>query len=146
MERWGEPGQRIIDWPAGEYPQVATVSVTDAIRLLDLTGGGAALIGADARLQSETNYDLTQPWARAIFETGRFDGIWYEARKGGDFGVALFDTCEAKVSLHHEGDILDSPWVHKLLDVAANYGFVVEPLVDDLDAIHRVVALGITPP
>lgn len=95
---------------------------------------------------SDSDYDVTQQWARAIFATGRFDGIWYEARKGGDFGVALFDTAEAKLTAQPEGDILTPPWVYKLFDVSREHDFVIEPFNYQVEAIHRLVTLGITRP
>jgi hypothetical protein len=90
---------------------LSRVAPTRPLDLVDLTGGGLARIGADARLTSG-DHALAQRWSRALWHhPARVDGLLYRARHDPDrFCAALFaDRTTDALRATTQGSLLDDP-------------------------------------
>ncbi len=61
-------GRRVLQLGDVRSRHLATVSATRPLRLVDLTGRGLSLIGADASLAAGRDYEVTQAWSRVLYE------------------------------------------------------------------------------
>jgi hypothetical protein len=82
-----------------------------------VTGPGLTTIGADERLCAG-NYDVSQRWARAIYEhPSRPDGIYYRARHDpSQRSAAVFDRAARVITIEPDGSLLlDATLLSQLL-------------------------------
>jgi hypothetical protein len=98
------------------------------LRLVDLSGGGLTLIGADARLTTGV-YSLSQAWSKALYNhADRVDGLYYRSRYDPSrFCVALYDgrvnPAELKEERVTENNLLDRSFEPDLQQILDEYGY-----------------------
>ena len=87
------------------WAAIELVDPRDALRLINLTGGGLARIGADNDLCSCRDYAVPQRWSAALHAHGaNADGILYRARHDPSLtSVALFDRARDKIAMTPRG-------------------------------------------
>ena len=112
------------------------------LTLVDLWGSGLVKIGADARITSGSDYELSRAWAEAIYlHPSKVDGIRYYSRHDclgarslapfGDAGshrntqlcCGLFDRTSAHLKEQNEGNIVDNPKL--LADILERYDYAL---------------------
>ncbi|WP_119461612.1 RES family NAD+ phosphorylase [Rhodospirillaceae bacterium SYSU D60014] len=89
-----------------ELPPGATLT------LVDLTGAGLLRLGADARLEAEADYRVSQIWSRALWaHPDQPDGILYRSRYDTSRRcIALFDRAQRHgLTFRAEGALRDHP-------------------------------------
>ena len=112
------------------------------LTLVNLWGSGLVKIGADARITSGSDYELSRAWAEAIYlHPSKVDGIRYYSRHDclgarslapfGDAGshrntqlcCGLFDRTSAHLKEQNEGNIVDNPKL--LADILERYDYAL---------------------
>ena len=112
------------------------------LTLVDLWGSGLVKIGADARITSGSDYELSRAWAEAIYlHPSKVDGIRYYSRHDclgarslapfGDAGshrntqlcCGLFDRTSAHLKEQNEGNIVNNPEL--LADILKRYDYAL---------------------
>lgn len=77
---------------------IAQLRPTEPLRLLDLRGGGADLIGANTQLfmgpSSDDERRITQAWATKIYEDLKPAGVLYPGSHQQGLCIALFDLAQ----------------------------------------------------
>ncbi|NJL27270.1 MAG: RES family NAD+ phosphorylase [Thermoanaerobaculia bacterium] len=101
---------------------LSEVRCREPLRLVDLTGKGANLLGADSRLHS-TGDRVTQRWSQALYlhpETP--DGILYRSRIDDScLCAAIFDRDPSRFSSTATGSLLESHHSATLRELAELY-------------------------
>lgn len=119
-------GTRILD--ASSAQRYVCASITASPALLSLLSVGPSRIGATHELCATTNYDLTQEWARAIYEDyTSLHGIRWKARNSGSLSIVLNDRQAVATCMTV---ILDAPLNHpdvwpRLVRAAKDLAFTV---------------------
>ena len=112
------------------------------LTLVNLWGSGLVKIGADARITSGSDYELSRAWAEAIYlHPSKVDGIRYYSRHDclgarslapfGDAGshrntqlcCGLFDRTSAHLKEQNEGNIVNNPEL--LADILKRYDYAL---------------------
>jgi hypothetical protein len=80
------------------------LAVKGGLRLVDLTGPGAARIGATGAISTDP-HELVRAWSRAIFEhPSSPEGIYYRLKHDlGRKGIAIFDRERIRGAVRAEG-------------------------------------------
>lgn len=104
--------------------ELARIASHRPLRLVDLTGAGLAILGADERLCSG-DYLVARRWALALFQhPERPDGIQYRARHDPSrFAAAIFDCASDALSSVRLGGLTERSNGDLLADMMATYGF-----------------------
>ena len=82
------------------------------LTLVDLTGAGLLRLGADARLEAEADYRVSQAWSRVLWaHPDQPDGILYRSRYDTSRRcIALFDRARRHgLAVRAEGALRDHP-------------------------------------
>jgi hypothetical protein len=116
----------------GEY-QVAALTITRELRLLDLRGGNAMRAGTVAAICKDSRRSDSQAWSRFFYDTeyeyGRLDGlIWGNAHNDED-AIALYERAQDGVTCG-AADIVplsDEALRFEIQTSAAETGMLVEP-------------------
>jgi RES domain len=96
--------------------------------LVDLSGAGLTMIGADARITTGS-YDLSQAWSQALYNhADRIDGLYYRSRYDPSrLCVALYDSrvslAELKEKRITANNLLDRSFEPELQQVLDEYGY-----------------------
>lgn len=95
------------------------------LTLVDLWGSGLVKIGADARITSGSDYELSRAWAEAIYlHPSKVDGIRYYSRHDNtQLCCGLFDRTSAHLKEQNEGNIVDNPKL--LADILERYDYAL---------------------
>ncbi len=95
------------------------------LTLVDLWGSGLVKIGADARITSGSDYELSRAWAEAIYlHPSKVDGIRYYSRHDNtQLCCGLFDCTSAHLKEQNEGNIVDNPKL--LADILERYDYAL---------------------
>ncbi|MEM9506787.1 MAG: RES family NAD+ phosphorylase [Cyanobacteria bacterium P01_E01_bin.35] len=95
------------------------------LTLVDLWGSGLVKIGADARITSGSDYELSRAWAEAIYlHPLKVDGIRYYSRHDNtQLCYGLFDRTSAHLKEQNEGNIVDNPKL--LADILEHYDYAL---------------------
>ena len=80
------------------------------LTLVDLWGSGLVKIGADARITSGSDYELSRAWAEAIYlHPSKVDGLRYYSRHDNtQLCCGLFDRTSVHLKEQNKGNIVDS--------------------------------------
>jgi hypothetical protein len=78
---------------------ISPLTASRPLRFADLRGHHLAQLRVDSRLFAYTDYTITQPWARALFEhEDEFDGLVFHSRHNPELhAVAVFDRAEREL-------------------------------------------------
>jgi len=108
---------------------LSRIDVARPVRLVDLTGPNAAVIGVDARLYAG-EYKVSQHWSLAFHQhRDAPDGIYYPSRHDSDrCCVALFDRVADAVAAVALPLLTEPSQRHLLADIVRRYRFAVHGL------------------
>ena len=120
-------GPNIVTQKALKSRSLIQIEVKEELRLVDLTGAGLKRLGADNRIASGGNYDVTRKWSRAVHEHPvRSDGLLYLSRNDPSrLCVAVFERAAQKVALNREWQLGSPAGLAVVLPVIEHYGFGV---------------------
>ena len=109
--------------------EIAIVTCTRRLRLVDLRGKGLARMGADAALTSGLDYELAQRWALAIHQhPDKPDGIAYLARHDPTrTSAAIFERAAPVMSAKRTGAFGDKKHERALGEILETYKFALVP-------------------
>lgn len=104
----------------------ARVEPLRGLRLIDLSGPGLSLIGADGRLCSG-DHAMAQQWSLALWKhPALVDGLLYRARHDPSrISVALYDRSASAVSVVRDGNLLDDRHQRILAQILETYQFAL---------------------
>ncbi len=102
------------------------ISAKRSLKLVDLTGRGLRQIGADTRLTSGDDYDLSRRWALRIWSNQtQPDGIMYSTRHDpSKSAVAIFDRMKGAIKGTRIGKVTDDETL--LAQILDAYGFALD--------------------
>jgi hypothetical protein len=124
-------GERYITREQLSQRRLALVSTARELNLVDLSGKGLAMVGADGRLCMGDEYKISQIWSLALWKhPQKPDGILYRLRHDPDKkAVALFNRDEVKAALSFKdmGSLLDSDNVEMFVKIMEHYKFILIP-------------------
>jgi hypothetical protein len=118
-----EPTRTLVAWSDFEARQLATVTVTRTLRLVEFLGSALRRLGATAEVGSTRDYSLSQAWSRALWtHPAQPDGIVYRCRHYDSVrGIALFDRARRRIGLLDAQPLtMDTRW---LGEMSERYGF-----------------------
>jgi chromosome partitioning protein len=124
---------RVIDAESLQSMGLSQFFLQRDLRLVDLSGAGLALIGADSRVLTGS-YQLSQAWSEALYQhAAKIDGIYYRSRHDpSKFLVALYENRVTPIDLQEQRitPLLDPSFASVLQRILDAYGY---QLVDDSD-------------
>ena len=122
LDRLGSGG--VVTARALAQRGLARVVSSRPLRLVDLTGGGLARVGADARLCSG-EHRVARQWSRALWaHPSQPDGLLYPARHDPSRPcLALFDRARDAVAAEALGSLAEPRHVRLLAAILDAYGF-----------------------
>ena len=96
VEIFGDGGTiSIADW------QVAFLTLTQRMKLLDLRGKVAMGAGTVAAISSITQRNISQPWGRYFYDNpnlyGEIDGLMFSGAHNGEDAIALYERAKSKI-------------------------------------------------
>ena len=96
------------------------------LTLVDLWGSGLVKIGADARITSGSDYELSRTWAEAIYlHPLKVDGIRYYSRHDNtQLCCGLFNRTSAHLKEQNKGNIVDEN-PELLADILERYDYAL---------------------
>jgi hypothetical protein len=105
---------------------LALIEFRRPLRLVDVTGPGLHLIGADGRLTTG-DYRIAQRWSRALWQHPRQpDGILYRSRHDPEqICAAIYERAREAVQAHQLGSLSGAAAVPLLAPSLDLYGYVV---------------------
>jgi hypothetical protein len=126
VEVFGEGGVIEI-----KQQQIAFITLTTSLKLLNLIGSGAMGAGTVAAISGITQRDISQSWGRYFYENhqlyGLIDGLIFSGAYNGENVVFLYERAKPKIEVAKTEVInLDHPdFLELILETAAIHGLVV---------------------
>ena len=111
--------------------QVAYLTLTSKIKLLDLRGSGAMGAGTVAAISSITQRDISQAWGKYFYENlqlyGEIDGLIFSGAHNGEDAIMLYERAKPKMeSARVEVLNLNHPdLVAPILEIAEVHGLLI---------------------
>jgi hypothetical protein len=114
-----------------EQQQVAFLTLTSKLKLLDLRGSGAMGAGTVAAISSITQRDISQAWGKYFYDNpnlyGEIDGLLFSGAHNGEDAFVLYERAKPKIesakmnilSLNHP-DLLQ-----QIFEIAEVHGLLV---------------------
>lgn len=104
------PGVNVLETALLTKRCVCRISADRPLNLVDLSGPGLAVIGADERLCAD-EHAVARRWARALWaHPSQPDGLYYRARHDPSrHSVALYDRAADAIHASPQGTLLDNP-------------------------------------
>lgn len=125
-----DPGLNLVAETDLRGRVLSELKVERGLRLVDLTGPGAARIGATGAISTDP-HELVRPWSRAIYEhTSSPQGIYYRLKHDlGRKGVAIFDRegIVGTVRAEGRGTLMDPSNAGLLGEILEEYDFGLIP-------------------
>ena len=127
VEIFGDGGIIVI-----EQQQVAFLTLTNNIKLLDIRGSGAMGAGTVAAISSITQRDISQAWGRYFYEHpelyDEIEGLIFSGAHNGEDAIVLYERAKVKIeSARVEVLNLNHPdLVAPILEIAEVHGILVK--------------------
>ena len=127
VEIFGDGGIIVI-----EQQQVAFLTLTNNIKLLDIRGSGAMGAGTVAAISSITQRDISQAWGRYFYEHpelyDEIEGLIFSGAHNGEDAIVLYERAKVKIeSARVEVLNLNHPdLVAPILEIAEVHGLLVK--------------------
>jgi hypothetical protein len=125
-----DPGLNLVAETDLRRRVLSEFAVEGGLRLVDLTGPGAARIGATGAISTDP-HELVRPWSRAIYEhPSSPEGIYYRLKHDlGRKGVAIFDRerLVGAVRTKDRGTLMDPDNLGMLDEILEEYDFGLIP-------------------
>lgn len=117
-------GENIVGEGELRKRKLAELRPTRPLRLVDLTGGGLARVGADARLLTG-EHSVARRWSAALRgHPSRPDGIYYRARHDpARCSVALYEHVADELEAEDAGGLMSLQNRELLAEILEYYGF-----------------------
>jgi hypothetical protein len=94
----------------------AEIEVADALKLVDLRGDGAIVMGVPTEVVKGSSQTLARAWSVAFHEhPEKLDGIIYPSRLNGHTAVAVFDRAVVKLRAVHKMKLIAAPGLAAVL-------------------------------
>ena len=125
IETFGQvTGSNTVTQTELEQRSISSISTERPLVLVDLTGSGLALIGADARLLAG-EHSIAQQWSRALrAHPEQPDGVYYRARHDPSrMAVAVWEPCNAGFFTTQTVRLASTAYVSELGEILDTYGF-----------------------
>jgi hypothetical protein len=118
-------GVRLVEQRELAARGLARIEPKRPLRLVNLTGGGLARLGADARLTVGESYEVAHQWALAIHaHPQKPDGIVYNARHDPSrLCAAIFERARADLKAKHLGSLANPAHAVLVAALVDTYGF-----------------------
>lgn len=93
------PAMNLVTWSTLNARSLVRISVRGLLKLVDLTGEGLRNLGADSRLITGGDYEMSRQWSRAVHaHPEEMDGILYRSRTDPSRkSVALFERASERL-------------------------------------------------
>lgn len=121
-----DPGLNLVAEADLRGRVLSEIAVEGGLRLVDLTGPGAARIGATGAISTDP-HELVRPWSRAVYRhPSPPEGIYYRLKHDLDRkGVAIFDRegIVGAVRSNGRGSLMDPENVVMLGEILDEYDF-----------------------
>lgn len=126
VESFGRaPGRNVVSWKKLRGRPLSGVEAQRPLRLVDLTGGGLARIGATAAISTDA-YENAKVWSRALYDHPEApDGLRYRLKHDPSrVGVAVFDRVKAEdIKSQAIGTLVAADHRKLLAAILREYGF-----------------------
>lgn len=118
-------GVNLVTQKALDARSLLKISLERTLEVVDLTGPGLKVIGADSRLTSGGDYGTSQRWSLALHEhPWEVDGILYRARNDPDrLSVAVYSRAAGLLEVAREWKFASTAGMERILPVIEHYGF-----------------------
>ncbi len=119
-------GKRGVELSLLKTKNLSRIESDRALNLVDMTGKGLVLLGADARLASG-DYRVAQRWAQALWQhPSQPDGLIYHSRHDDERVCgAIFDRTSKNLSEHNLGSLADQQNARLLAALLDHYEFAL---------------------
>ena len=119
------PTCNLVTLPALSLRSLIQISVDTPLEIVDLTGEGLRIIGADSRLITGDDYDLSRRWSQAIHEhPDEVDGILYRSRNDPSRqSVAVFERASDRLEVDGEWRLDTDKGFERILPIIDHYEF-----------------------
>ena len=119
-------GKRGVELSLLKTKNLSRIESDRALNLVDMTGKGLVLLGADARLASG-DYRVAQRWAQALWQhPSQPDGLIYHSRHDDEHVCgAIFDRASKNLSEHNLGSLADQQNTRLLAALLEHYEFAL---------------------
>jgi hypothetical protein len=127
IETFGRrPGYGLLNFRDFVTRELSAIATSRPLSLVDLTGPGLSIVGADSRLASG-DYDVARRWALAFFEhPDQPDGLLYRSRHDPSrFCAAIFDRAANALTATPLGSLADPRHAALLADLLDTYGYAL---------------------
>ncbi len=128
IETFGRSHSKAISVSSLTATGLAHIRPSRDLHLIDLAeSGGLARIGADARLCSDCDYNLTQKWSKAIYDhPASVDGVFYRSRLDpARYACAIFDRTSGVVTAERLGSLARPEHATALAKVFSTYNWAL---------------------
>jgi hypothetical protein len=115
-----------------EQQQVAFLTLTQDIKLLDIRGSGAMGAGTVAAISSITQRDISQAWGKYFYEHpelyDEIEGLIFSGAHNGEDAIVLYERAKPKIESARVGVLnLNHPdLVVPILEIAEVHGLLVK--------------------
>lgn len=121
--------QRTIHFKELEEYQVAELTVTSDLKLLDLRKNGAMLVGANAALSKIADRDISQKWSRYLYNhPENFEGIIYANAHNDEDAIALYERAKNRLSYNPNNvvGLNDTSLITSIIEITINHNLYLE--------------------
>jgi hypothetical protein len=111
--------------------EVAVFEPTRDLKLMDLRGEGAMKAGTVAAICKDSDHKYSQIWSRYFYENKfiyeEIDGLIFQNAHNEETAFALYERCQADLSVLKTGTLKDQALRTQIELIAARLGMVVDP-------------------
>jgi chromosome partitioning protein len=123
---------RLIDQESLERMCLSCFWLQRDLKLIDLSGPGLTMIGADSRIITGSNFPLSQSWSQTLYEhPANVDGLYYRSRYDPSrFCVVLYENrvrlSDLKEQRITQNNLLDESFAATLQQVLHEYQYELD--------------------
>ncbi len=121
------PAINLITQAALDARSLVQIKIGFPLKLVNLTGEGLRAMGADSRLITGGDYEISRQWSRAIYEHPTdVDGILYRSRTDPSRqSVAVFERASERLQIVAEWRLGTDAGIQRILPIINHYEFGV---------------------
>jgi hypothetical protein len=120
---------RLIDQESLERMCLSCFWLQRELKLIDLSGAGLTMIGADSRIITGSNFPLSQSWSQTLYEhPANVDGLYYRScYDPSRFCVMLYENRVKPADLQEQritqNNLLDESFATTLQQILDEYQY-----------------------
>lgn len=132
IETCGRQRHRLLDELFLSQLAIATINVLRPLKLVDISGAGAAWVGAAGEI-SAGDHVLSQLWSKAFYEhPNKPDGIYYRCRHDLErYSIALFARGKNLLQVSTYTGLMSTEYRANLATLLDYYSFSLLPTASD---------------